>query len=103
MNYLDYLTTSFSGAWYNAEQRWTNAVQQIRAGTYTANQWANDVLGTWLDGAQPLWTSWSVAMNVPVPVVGFNVPQGTPGQQTAFTSILPPLGTPPPVVVCSCV
>jgi hypothetical protein len=99
MNYLDYLTTGFSSAWYNAEQRWTAAIAEIKAGTYTADKWVNDVLGTWLDGAQPVWNTWSVAGDVSVPVVGFNVPQGTPGTQTAFATILPPYGTPPPVVV----
>jgi hypothetical protein len=99
MNYVDYLTTAYSSTMYNAQQRWTIALQQIQAGTYTADKWVNDVLGTWLDGAQPVWNSWGVAANVPVPVVGFNVPHGTGLTQTALTNILPPLGTPPAVHV----
>ncbi len=99
MNYIDYLTTSFSSAWSDAQQRWMNAIQQIQAGTYTADKWVSDVLGTWLNGAQPVWNAWGVALDVPVPVVGFNITQGSTETKTAFTSILPPLGTPPPVKV----
>jgi hypothetical protein len=97
MNYIDYMTTSFSSAWNAAQTRWTVAIADIRAGTYTADKWVSDMMGTWLDGAQPWWNVYGTAVNVPVPVVGFNITAGTTLTQTAFTNILPPLGTPPPV------
>ncbi len=97
MNYIDYLTTSFASAWSDAQTRWANAITEIRAGTYTADKWVSDMAGTWLNGAQPWWNVWGTAVDVPMSVLGFNVAEGTTGTQTAFTNILPPLGTPPAV------
>jgi hypothetical protein len=99
MNYFAYLVQAYGDVWGKAEARWNAAKPKIDAGTYTANEWTRDVLRTWLESMRPLWALGAVGIDVPTPVVGFNMTQGSalpPNDQ--YAAILPPIGAPVAVV-----
>ena len=97
MNYYDYLNVSLSAAFGDAQTRWTNAKTALKTNSYTANQWTNDALSVWFGFMQPFWNVWGATMECPLPIVGFNVLQGTSSTQPSTVVVLPPVGTPPPV------
>lgn len=86
---------SVSALWLGGMKRLQNAQSLIQANTYTANQFAQDAMGTWIDTWNVWWSLIPSTASPVLPTIMLTVTPATPNPtNSVYLAAALPAGTP---------